>query len=128
MLATSFAHVRTGTFGVSASVFQPGVSASQPAVHHEATACFNQVFQRVTQQFTTCPRRVSTWCSSVSTSSALYDFLGGNFALYMNKYKWPEAVISKWQDVYFTRDTSRMGTARVKQEEEADTRIISKEE
>ena len=29
--------------------------------------------------------------------------------------------------VYPTRDTSRMGTARVKQEEEADTRILVKE-
>ena len=29
--------------------------------------------------------------------------------------------------VYPTQDTSRMGTARVKQEEEADTRIIVKE-
>ena len=31
------------------------------------------------------------------------------------------------RSVYPTLDTSRMGTARVKQEEEADTRIILKE-
>ena len=30
--------------------------------------------------------------------------------------------------VYPTQDTSRMGTARVKREEEADTKIIAKEE
>ena len=32
------------------------------------------------------------------------------------------------QGVYPTQDTSRMGTARVEQEKEADTRIISEEE
>ena len=31
------------------------------------------------------------------------------------------------QCVYLTKDTSRMGTVRVKQEEEADTRIIVRE-
>ena len=34
---------------------------------------------------------------------------------------------SKARGVYLTQDTSRMGTERVKQEEEADTRIIVKE-
>ena len=32
------------------------------------------------------------------------------------------------QGVHPTQDTSRMGTARVKQEEESDTRILVKEE
>ena len=33
---------------------------------------------------------------------------------------------SHGQSVYPTQDTSHMGTARVKQEEEADTRIIAR--
>ena len=32
------------------------------------------------------------------------------------------------RDMYPTQDTSRMGTARVKEEEEEDTRVVVKEE
>ena len=47
------------------------------------------------------------------------------------KYKGPSSMenkeqVSHAQGVYLTQDTPGMGTARVKQEEEADTRIIMK--
>ena len=64
----------------------------------------------------------------------LYSVIRALFSQYkiVAKYKGPFRMNNKERGshargVYLAQDTSRMGTARVKQEEEADTRMIVKE-